>query len=167
MTNSLSYMPYIHAMVDHHESTRISKHYSWVFYMKYSLTRKLHVKAGVPDEDTFTLKAAAFSPFKPPPGFSLFHVPEVRIVWIEQELLALACAALMLMSHICLGRSPLKPVTHACLWGMQQLKHQLTNPHEGTVTSECFQQMLPETSASTAWELKAGGVNWETSTTIY
>lgn len=60
----------------------------------------------------------------------------------------------MVMSHICFGRLPLKPVTHACLWGAQWLKHQLTNPHECTVTSDCFQQMLPVTSPSTALRIK-------------
>lgn len=126
-----------------------------VFYIRYSLTRKCHIKASVHDGAALTLKAAVFLPFKPPLKFHLFHVPEVLLGWIEQELLALAFAALMVMSHICVGRSPLQPVTHAYLWEMQQLKHQLTNPCECTVTSECFQQMLPVTSLSTASRIKA------------
>lgn len=93
-----------------------------------------------------------FSPFKPPLWFDLFYVPEVLLRWMEQELLALAFAALMVVSPICVGRS--QPVTHAYLWGMQQLKHGLTNPHECTVTSECFQQVLPITSLSTASRIK-------------
>lgn len=60
----------------------------------------------------------------------------------------------MVMSHICFGRLPLKPVTHACLWGSQRLKHQLTNPHECTVTFDCFQQMFPVTSPSTTLRMK-------------
>lgn len=84
----------------------------------------------------------------------LFHVPEILTGYVEQELLAVAWAALMVMSHICFGRLPLKTVTHACLWGTQRLKHRLTNPHECTVTSDCFQQMFPVTSPSAALRMK-------------
>lgn len=61
----------------------------------------------------------------------------------------------MMLSHICFGRSVLKPATHACLWGMQQLQHQLTNPFARTATSERFRQMLPVTSPSTALKIRA------------
>lgn len=73
----------------------------------------------------------------------------------------------MVVTHICFGRSPLKPVTQACLWGMQWLKHQLTNPHECTVTSECFQQIFLSFPPQQPGELKAGGAHWETPRSIY
>lgn len=117
--------------------------------MKYSLKRKFHIKANVPDGATLPWKP--FFPLKRPLWFDLFHFPEALLCWVEQEWLALAFAALMVVSHSCVGRS--QPVTHAYLWGMQQLKHGLTNPHECTVTSEHFQQMLPVTSLSTAWRI--------------
>lgn len=123
--------------------------------MRYSLTRKLHIKASVRDGATFTLKAAVFLPFKPPLKFHLFHVPEVLVGGIEQRVVSFSiCCTNGYESHLC-WRSPLQPVTHIYLWEMQQLKHQLTNPCECTVTSECFQQMLPVTSLSTASRIKA------------
>lgn len=97
----------------------------------------------------------SISPLQTCLWFYLLHIVEVLVGWKEQELVAFAWAALVVMSHNCFGRSPLRSVTQACLWGMQQLKHQLTDPPECTVTSEGFRQVLPVTSPSTASRIKA------------